>query len=417
MSVLAAPAPVNRYAPGNAAAFTAQADGAAAWRRAALDVLAAQGLPTPRLERWKYTNMAGFILSGAVAAGKASLNTNPTELPWLVPDSRKFVFVNGHRALGDARLCLDGRAFDFGAAAQARFGDAMFAALNGALAVDGPDIDIADDGAVFEVLHVAQAGEGALLASPRGRVRVAAHVSAVLVEQFCGLGRGAVHSNAALEIVLEEGARLTHIRLQNDRPDRMMVLGTHAKVARDASYKASFLNMGAGTVRQEFWVELEGPGAGCAVKGAQLACGRQLLDTTVQVDHKAPHCTSNQTIRNVLADEAVGVFQGKVFVDRVAQKTDGYQLCNTLMLSARAQMNTKPELEIYADDVKCSHGTTTGQMDDAPLFYMRSRGIPEDEARQMMLRAFIGDLFSDLPDYAVSLFDEYLEGWLEDASQ
>ncbi|MBU6235811.1 MAG: Fe-S cluster assembly protein SufD [Alphaproteobacteria bacterium] len=398
-----------KYTPANAESFLAQAE-EAGWKAPALEQLRTRGLPTPKLERWKYTNLAGFAQSGAKPATKVALNANPVALPWMLQTSRKFLFVNGHMVLGDARLKvvpdnLESSALD-------RFGDEMLWALNTALMSDGPNINILEDGAVFEIIHVGQGGDAPLLASPRTAIRVATNTSATVIEQFLAVGDAPVHTNHATEINLKPGAKLNHIRIQMEASERTVLNTLHARVARDASYNAHFLNLGASLSRQEYWVELEDNNSSCAIKGAQLMHGRQHMDTTVHVDHKAPHCASNQTIRNVLAGEAVGVFQGKIHVDRVAQKTDGYQLCNTLMLSERATMNTKPELEIYADDVKCSHGTTTGKLDETPLFYMRARGIPEAEARRMMLLAFIGDLYDGLPEFVGTPIAKHVEGWL-----
>lgn len=401
----------NRYTPANAEAFLAHLPDDAPARLKAKETLSTRGLPTPKLERWKYTNIAGFLQSGATPAPKTTLATSPVALPWVYQNSRKFVFVNGHMLLGDTRLKITPEQFDD--APVNRFDDATLWSLNAALAVDGANINILEDGAVFEIIHIGQAGDAAQLASTRTNIRVATGINATLVEQFIAIGDAPVHGNHALQITLKPDATLNHIRIQFEGAGRTLLTSTHTRIAKSAAYKMNFLNMGAGTSRQEFWAELDEEGAHCAIKGAQMMAGRQLMDTTIQIDHKAPNGTSNQTIRNVLTGEAVGVFQGKIFVERIAQKTDGYQLCNSLMLSDRATMNTKPELEIYADDVKCSHGTTTGQLDDGPLFYMRARGIPEAEAKRLLLLSFIGDVFDDVPDYARKLIDERVEGWLE----
>ena len=245
-------------------------------------------------------------------------------------------------------------------------------------------------------------------------MEIAPGVNATVIEHYLAEGAAPVHTNAALEIELEHGARCTHIRINAEGRDRTVLGGTHVRVARDASYECTFLNAGGHLVRQEFWAELLEPGAHAAVRGVQMAGGRQHMDTTVLIEHAAPDCTSNQTIRNVLAGRAVGVFQGKIHVHRVAQRTDGYQLCNTLMLSDHAAMNTKPELEIYADDVKCSHGTTTGSLDHASLFYLRARGIPEAEAKRLLLGAFVTAAFDHLPEDLAAALAARAQGGLDD---
>ena len=405
----------SRYTPKNAEGFIAQCNDNAAWRADALSQLKARGLPTPKLERWKYTNIAAFIQSGALLAAKVPMAANPVQLPWMMQNSRKLVFVNGHLALGDARLTwknLNAPSALETVPMQA-FSDAMLWALNTAATADGPQIEATEDGAVFEIIHLGQGGKGPQLASPKSFIKVAPNIKVTLIEQFLGLVGSPVHANHATQIAVGQGANVTHIRIQNEANDRVVLTSTHTTVARDASYNLVFFNAGAALSRQDVWIELEGLGASGAIKGAQLMAGRQHMDTTVQIDHKVANCTSNQTIRNVLAGEAYGVFQGKIHVHQPAQKTDGYQLCNTLMLSPFAQMNTKPELEIYADDVKCSHGATTGKLDDAQLFYLRARGISEAEAKRMLLEAFIGDLYADLPEAASTPILKRIAEWLE----
>lgn len=407
-----------RYQPETAATFLDKAGDGAGWRMAALAQLRERGIPTPRLERWRYTNLAAFGQSGALPASKAALSSNPVTLPWMLQTSRKLVFVNGYLALGDARLTLAGNSMqaDFDTAPMERFDDAMLWAMNAALLQDGPRITVADTGQVYEIIHLGQGSGAPQLASPRTVIELADGAEATVIEQWLGTGEGVVHTNHATQIKLGHGAKLDHLRIQDEKTDRIVLSSTHAHVARDASYHAYFLNAGAALVRQEYWMEIAGVNASANVRGVQLVGARQHMDTTVQVDHMAPHGSSNQTIRNVLGGDAVGVFQGKIHVHAPAQKTDGYQLCNTLMLSPAAQMNTKPELEIYADDVKCSHGTTTGAMDEAPVFYLRSRGIPEAEARGLMLKAFIGDIFESAPECAQVPLAARAEKWLADAA-
>jgi Fe-S cluster assembly protein SufD len=409
MTVLA-----TRYRPESAHGFLQNPTDGASWRADALDQLKARGIPTPKLERWRYTNLLAFEKSGATPAEKPALSFNPITLPWMVQNSRKLVFANGYLVFGDARLTLASHLLEvpYDAAPMDNFNDGMLWALNTAFLQDGPYLNLRED-ATIEIIHVGQGHEAPQLASPRTVIEIAANVKATIIEQFLAEGAAPTHTNAAVEIEIAHGAKLTHIRVQDEGLTRTMLSSTHVRVARDAIYEATFLNMGAATSRQDIWVELKESGSHAAIRGAQLITGRQHMDTMVLIEHAAPDCTSNQTIRNVLSGDAVGVFQGKIHVHQVAQHTDGYQLCNTIMLSDRANMNTKPELEIYADDVKCSHGTTTGCLADEPLFYLRSRGIPESEARRMLLSAFIGDLFDTLDEKLKASLQTLAERWLD----
>lgn len=403
-----------RYRPESAHGFLQNPTDGAQWRSEALAQLKARGIPSPKLERWRYTNLAGFEKANAVPAHKPELSFNPITLPWMVQNSRKLVFANGYLVFGDARLTLGGHLLEvpYDTTPMENFNDGMLWALNTAFMQDGPYLNLHED-ATVEIIHVGLGHDHPQLASPRTVIEIAAGVNATIIEQYIADGAGPVHTNAALEIEVAANANLKHIRIQDEGYTRTILSSTHARIAKGATYAHSFLNIGGALSRQEFWMELLEEGAHAAVKGAQLMTGRQHMDTTVLIEHAAANCTSNQTIRNVLAGDAVGVFQGKIHVHKIAQKTDGYQLCNTVMLSDRAAMNTKPELEIYADDVKCSHGNTVGALDDAPLFYLRSRGIPEAEARRMLLTAFIGDLFDALDDNIKDALGKRVAQWLD----
>jgi Fe-S cluster assembly protein SufD len=205
-------------------------------------------------------------------------------------------------------------------------------------------------------------------------------------------GAGAYWKNMVTEIELGPNANLQHIRLQNDDENAVNTNLVHLKADKDAVYNGFSLNMGAKLSRHEIHAEINGQNSEISFNGLNMLNGEQHGDTTILIEHKAPHCRSNQFYRTLLDDKSRGVFQGKVHVHQEAQKTDGYQLSNTLLLSTDAEMDTKPELEIYADDVKCSHGATTGQLDEEPLFYLRQRGLNEAQARLLLVQAFVDEV-------------------------
>ncbi len=211
-------------------------------------------------------------------------------------------------------------------------------------------------------------------------------------------GAGAYWKNMVTNITVGKNAKLHHYRLQNDSFDAVHTNMVHISLERDALYEGFSLNMGGKLSRHEMHAEINGPGTHCSFNGLNMFKGKQHGDTTILIEHKAPHCTSNQFYRNLLDDTARGVFQGKVHVHQSAQKTDAYQLSNTILLSQGAEMDTKPELEIYADDVKCSHGATTGQLDEEPLFYLRSRGLTEAQARLLLMQAFVDEAVDKIED-------------------
>lgn len=229
-------------------------------------------------------------------------------------------------------------------------------------------------------------------------------------------GQGAYWKNMTTEIKLGPNARLNHIRIQNDSIDAVQTNMVHITMAQDSYLNSFSLNTGGKLTRHDIHAVLEGENIECHLNGINLLGGAQHGDTTILMEHKAPHCFSHQYYRTILDDAARGVFQGKVHVHRAAQKTDGYQLSNAILLSPKAEMDTKPELEIYADDVKCSHGSTTGQIDDEPLFYLRSRGLSEKEARMLLVQAFVDDVVDKIGDeQQVAAVKEKAAQWLENA--
>ncbi len=229
-------------------------------------------------------------------------------------------------------------------------------------------------------------------------------------------GTGAYWTNMVTEIELGPNANLQHIRINQDSGEAVQTNNVSLKVDRDAVYNGFSMNMGGKLTRHDITAEIEGQNAEISFNGVNLLNGAQHGDTTILIEHKAPHCRSNQFYRTLLDDKARGVFQGKVHVHQEAQKTDGYQLSNTLLLSPEAEMDTKPELEIYADDVKCSHGATTGQLDEEPIFYLRQRGLNEAQARLLLIQAFIDEVVDKVENEAVR--GTILEGtnaWLQTA--
>ncbi|MCB9981634.1 MAG: Fe-S cluster assembly protein SufD [Rhodospirillales bacterium] len=246
---------------------------------------------------------------------------------------------------------------------------------------------------------------------PRLKIVLEQGAQATIIERH--EGEGAYWKNMVTEIELGRGAHLHHIRIQNDAPEAVHTNMVSFKVARDALYNGFSLNSGAKLSRHEIHAVIDGQNAEISFNGVNLLAGEQHGDTTILIEHQAPHSRSNQFYRSLLDDKARGVFQGKVHVHQKAQKTDAYQLSNALLLSPEAEMDTKPELEIYADDVKCSHGATTGQLDEQPLFYLRQRGLNEAQARFLLIQSFVDEVVDKIVDEKIR--DQILketEKWL-----
>jgi Fe-S cluster assembly protein SufD len=265
-------------------------------------------------------------------------------------------------------------------------------ALNTMLAEDGATIDV-QAGVDGGLLVLASLGTGAadrpVAFHPRHAVRLGAGAALTLLE--VSVGEGAYLTNAVFEMSVGESARLAHLRMQDEAREAFHVSTLYADVAARGTYDSFSLALGGRLARMEVHARLSGEGASAHLNAAQLLDGTQHGDFTTVVTHVAPHCVSRQTVKNVLAGRARGVFQGKIEVAPGAQKTDGYQMNQALLLSPEAEVDSKPQLEIFADDVKCSHGATVGELDAEQLFYLRSRGIAEGEARAMLVHAFLAE--------------------------
>ncbi len=256
-------------------------------------------------------------------------------------------------------------------------------------------------------------GEDSFHHQPRLKIVLEDGAQATVIERHSG--EGVYWKNMSTEIVLGEGARLNHIRVQNDSDESVHTDMVHITMERNSYLNSVSINMGAKLLRHDIHTVINGSGARCLLNGVNLLRGRQHGDTTLLMEHVAPNSFSNQFYRSILDDQAHGVFQGKIYVHREAQKTDGYQLYNTILLSQGARMNTKPELEIYADDVKCSHGTTTGQIDEEPMFYLRSRGLSEAKARMLLMQAFVDEVISKVSDgFVRNQIKEMAKEWLKE---
>jgi len=192
------------------------------------------------------------------------------------------------------------------------------------------------------------------------------------------------------------GATLRHYRVQAESRDATHVTTTHVRVGRDATYENFTLAISGRLSRNEISVRLEGEGGRCSLNGAYLMRGSEHCDNTTLIEHLVPRTACREVFKGVLDDESRAVFQGRIVVHKDAQNTDGHQLCKALLLSTGAEIDAKPELEIYADDVKCSHGATTGQLDETALFYLRSRGVPEALARNLLVQSFLGEALDQI---------------------
>ena len=381
-------------------------------REAAAATLRDQGFPRRSVEAWRYTDLRPLIgLSPATAApaiepARAAAMLDRLDLASAgLSAASRLVFVNGR--LDEA---LSRR--PEGLVIQAGPGPAEFArpardalvALNTMLTEDGARIHVpagVDAGRLLLVLLGSGVTDGsgdAVSSHPRFSLLLEEGSKLSLLE--IAHGDGLYVNNPVLEVEVRDRAHLTHVLLQDEAAVALHFSTVYAEVGAGASYDSFSLALGARLARHEVHARLGGRGGEVQVNGAQLLGASQHADLTSVIAHDAPSCNSRQTVKNVLSGKARGVFQGKIVVARIAQKTDGYQMNQALLLSDTAEIDSKPELEIYADDVKCSHGATAGALDEGQLFYLRSRGIPAHEARAILVRAFLADALALIDDEA-----------------
>ena len=388
-------------------------------RKAAIGVFAALGLPHRRIEEWKYTDLRNAIkealppaLAGDASVGRQDIDKALEGLAGL--DAYRVVFVDGcYRAelsdvVGGKGLEVDPLAAALpeseGLVATASPGQEAVIALNTAFMTDGALVRIADGAKLAKplLLVFARASKQPSLVTTRNIVRVGAGASATLIEAFVTLPEAAAgQTNTLSEVMVGDRAQFTHLKVTLEGTAATHLASWMMTLGAEASYRAFHLTASTALVRNSLFALFQGEGSKVDISGAFLGRGAEHIDTTLVVDHAVPQCESRELFKGVLADRARGVFQGKVIVRPDAQKTDGKQMAQVLMLSEDAEFDSKPELEIHADDVVCGHGSTAAEIDADLLFYLRARGIPLETARAMLIESFVGEALDKIEDEAV----------------
>ena len=288
-------------------------------------------------------------------------------------------------------------------------------ALNAALMADGYVLRLGPGDVLarpIEIVYLARPGDRTLAYHPRNLILAEAGSQATIVEHHLGLDDGTYFTNGVTELRLERDAQIRLFKLQDEASKAFHLHQTSARIGAGASLEGFTLSLGGRLVRNEIKLSLDGRGAACRLNGAYALGLEQHCDNTSVIDHIGLETTSRQVYKGVLDDRARAVFQGRIAVRPGAQGTDGHQLNKTLLLSDQAEIDTKPELEINADDVKCSHGATAGELEEDALFYLRSRGIPEDEARDVLVQAFLDEALEEISDDDVrQAFQVRLADW------
>jgi len=399
-------------------------------RRAALERFAAAGFPTQRQEDWKYTNLRRLEARTFAPATSTAVALGAHEQHWIANAGIRIVLVNGHwmPALSSVGAQLPGMTLltlkqwaehDPAAVAalleqSARPQPGALEDLNLAFFEDGVLLDLAAGAAPDQPIYIVHQWSDAaaqLMSNPRVIVRAAPNSRCTLIEHFVGGAAGECFTNAVTEIDVAAGARVEHYRIQQESQRAFHIGHVNARVQQGGHYSSHDIALGASLARLNLGTVLQGPGAHVDLYGLFAPVASQHLDSHTTIDHAAPHTTSVENYRGIAAERGRGVFNGKVIVRPDAQKTDAQQSSRNLLLAAGAEIDTKPELEIYADDVKCSHGATTGQLDATALFYLRSRGLDEAAARGLLIRAFAESIVSSIGTPAVR---DHLEKLLDE---
>jgi Fe-S cluster assembly protein SufD len=395
---------------------------APAWLRelriAAIDHFASLGFPTTRHEEWKYTNVAPLtqLAFQQPRSTPEGAHVDTVHAASLADAAAELVFVNGRfaPALSATRALPSGARAESLAAAVAAAPERVqphlaqhaahdrdaFVALNTALMQDGAFVHLPAGCVVpapIHLLFVSAPGEAPAAIHPRNLIVLDADSQATVIETYVGCGGTPSFTNAITEVSVGPGAVGRHCKLQDETRDAFHIATLHARLARSSTFASHALAVGGRLVRNSVHTLLDGAGTDCTLDGLFLATDQQHVDNYTVIEHVRPHGTSRELYKGVLDGRARGVFNGKIHVHPAAAQTDARQTNKNLLLSTDAAVDTKPQLEIYNNDVKCSHGSTVGQLDADALFYLRTRGLDPAAARALLIYAFASEMLARLP--------------------
>ena len=372
------------------------------------------GIPTTRDEDWRFTNITPFAARSFriaelvdVAASRIESLVNDAILD---AEFHRLVFINGRytpqwshlHALPDGviaesvaeSILTHPQSIESRLGQHLAFEHSAFIALNTAFIEDGANIVVPDDIIVdrpFHLIFLSVTDEPAF-SHPRNLISIGKNSRATLIESYRGLGGAGYFTNAVTEVTLHDSAYLDHHKLQHEQLDALHVATTLIFQEASSHFSSHYFSFGGDLSRNELNCRLDGERAQCTLNGLYMPTGDQHMDCRTRIDHVRAHCNSFEIYKGILDDRSKGVFNGKIYVHQDAQKTDAKQSNQALLLSDDATVDTKPQLEIYADDVRCTHGATVGELDEQAIYYLRSRGIPADLARTMLIFAFANDV-------------------------
>jgi Fe-S cluster assembly protein SufD len=384
-------------------------------RKQALKSFQDLGYPTTKHEEWKYTNVSplidqNFELSQPYLPGSLSKeNIKQFQFPGL--EDRTLVFVNGHYAselsddieiaekievlsLQDAIKNNPDRLSEH-FAKYASISEQSFISLNTAFVQDGAYINIPENETLDKPIHLIYltvANSNPMISFPRNLIIAGRNSEVAFIESFVSLEKGSCFTNAVCEIMLRENSKVERIKIQNESEGAFHIAALQAIQERDSRFIDHNISLGATLTRNDINSEFNGENGYCELNGMYSGNQKQHIDNHTTIDHATAYCESHELYKGILDEKAAGVFNGKIFVRPDAQKTNAFQSNNCILLSDQAIIDTKPQLEIFADDVKCTHGATVGQLNEEAYFYMRSRGIEKSNARKLLIYAFASEV-------------------------
>ncbi len=370
--------------------------------------------PDRKTEQWKYTSLQALQQEYHAADTSAQLPDDMT-LPQLAGNRLVFVDGNYSAELSHCDSHIDVVRFQDASAEQAErirehLGTALngeqhiFAALNDAALQDGLLLDIPADTIIDEPLQLvwfSSQCSAAFNINQRTLVLAGKHSRAEIIEQFISADGSQAFTNGITELILADNAALAYLRLHEERRQATHIGGVHALLARDSRLDAFHMALGSDLKRLDLVVQYVGPGAHCDLNGIYLPRGKEHIDYHTCIEHAVAHCSTDEAFRGIISDEATAVFNGRIHIHENAQKTRAELSNKNLLTSDQATVNSKPELEIYADDVQCAHGATVAQLDETSLHYLRTRGVPKDEAEVMLSFGFINELVDNIGNESV----------------
>ncbi|HEX5576777.1 MAG TPA: Fe-S cluster assembly protein SufD [Gemmatimonadaceae bacterium] len=383
-------------------------------RRSALGVFEREGFPTMKDEDWHFTSVGPIAEKIFRRPGNGSaVSSDVVARLSHRQDWHTIVFVNGRIVSGigaeapsgvritslETDIAQDSEVLKRHLSKLATAESGSFTALNAAMATDGAVVCIDADALVTKPIHllfIADTAAEAAAVQTRNLVFAERHSEATVIESYASVGGDSYLTNAVTEVFVAEGARLSHYKLQTESINAFHVGTVAVHQARGSRYESFSFATGARLSRTNIYSTLAGDAAEVVMNGLYMVDGAQHVDHQTRIEHVAPNCPSHELYKGILDGRSHGVFNGKVYVHPEAQKTDGKQSNNNLLLSDAARVDTKPQLEIFADDVKCTHGATVGRLDETALFYMRSRGIGPAQSKRLLTYAFAADVLEKI---------------------